>query len=332
MTTHQRRAGLAIILLLVVAALIAAAIVWQPHKRIFARPGLPATSVRLDDEDAPKPEVPLEFQAVSPETAQTLNAARPDYAGDIVAARAFAVPKSDSADDAVERALDCLAAAVYYEARSESLQGQRAVAQVVLNRVRDPLYPASVCGVVFQGSERITGCQFSFTCDGSLAIPPREPMWERSRAVARAALNGYVEMSVGLASHYHTQWVVPVWRTDLVKLRTIGAHIFYGWRGRQSSSGGLRTGYAGFEPPLLPAFAAETAIAEGDNVSDMMAGGFVAQPVENGPIGSGGTPTPPPSTPLSADIRAGAMIAKDSQLKVDDTPVPLSKLGEALPK
>ncbi|MFN5901342.1 MAG: cell wall hydrolase, partial [Novosphingobium sp.] len=67
------------------------------------------------------------------------------------------------------RALQCLAAAVYYEARSESDVGQRAVAQVVLNRVAHPSYPNTVCGVVYQGSERTTGCQFSFTCDGSLA-------------------------------------------------------------------------------------------------------------------------------------------------------------------
>jgi spore germination cell wall hydrolase CwlJ-like protein len=332
MTENQRRTGLFLILLFLIVGIILGFVLWQPKaQRGFMRPASNAMSVELDD-DAPKPDVPLEFQAVSPETAETLNAARPDYIGDIIAARGFAVPKSDGVDGAADRALDCLAAAIYYEARSESLQGQRAVAQVVLNRVRDPLYPASVCGVVFQGSERITGCQFSFTCDGSLAAPPREPMWTRSRAVARAALNGYVEASVGLASHYHTQWVVPVWRTDLVKLRTIGAHIFYGWRGRQSSSAGLRTSYAGFEPPLLPGFAAETAIAEGEEASDMMAGGFAAQSVENGPIGTGGSPAPPPSTPLSADIRAGAMIARDSQLKVDDAPVPLSKLAGALPK
>ena len=293
MTENQRRTGFAFILLLVMGGIILSFVLWQPQKRVPVRPASNAMSVELDD-DAPKPDIPLEFQAVSPDTAQTLNAARPDYLGDIVAARAFAVPGSETADGAFDRALDCLAAAVYYEARSESLQGQRAVAQVVLNRVRDPLYPSSVCGVVFQGSERITGCQFSFTCDGSLAISPRAPMWERSRAVARAALNGYVESSVGLASHYHTQWVVPVWRTDLVKLRTIGAHIFYGWRGRQSSGRGLRTGYAGFEPPLLPGFAAETAASGEGNLSDMMTGGFVAQPVENGPIASGGTPTPPP--------------------------------------
>ena len=70
-----------------------------------------------------------------------------------------------------ERSLQCLTEAVYYEARSESEEGQRAVAQVVLNRVRHPAYPNSVCGVVYQGSERVTGCQFSFTCDGALGRP-----------------------------------------------------------------------------------------------------------------------------------------------------------------
>src|ERR687897_263864 len=68
----------------------------------------------------------------------------------------------------VEQSLECLTQAVYYEARNQSADGQRAVAQVVLNRVRHPSYPNSVCGVVFQGSERVTGCQFTFTCDGSM--------------------------------------------------------------------------------------------------------------------------------------------------------------------
>jgi Cell Wall Hydrolase len=191
----------------------------------------------------------------------------------------------------------------------------------VLNRVRDPLYPSSVCGVVFQGSERVTGCQFSFTCDGSLAIPPRQPAWDRVRAIARAALNGYVETSVGLATHYHTQWVVPVWRTDLVKLRTIGAHIFYSWKGRQVSANGLRTSYAGFEPPLIPGLSADAAVlGEEGNITDLPMGSFSATPDQNGPIAPLGTNTTPPAPNLNADIRAGTLAPRGSQLKLDDRP------------
>ena len=126
------------------------------------------------------------------------------------------------------------------------------MAQVVLNRVRDPRYPSSVCGVVYQGSERRTGCQFTFTCDGALARRPDPFLFARARMVAVQALSGRVEASVGLATHYHTRDVVPVWRTDLVKLRTIGAHIFYGWQGSPKGLRGLRTGYAGIEPEITP--------------------------------------------------------------------------------
>ncbi|MCX7675862.1 MAG: cell wall hydrolase, partial [Alteraurantiacibacter sp.] len=89
------------------------------------------------------------------------------------------------------KAEECLAMAIYYEAASEGLAGQQAVAQVVMNRVRHPAWPNSVCGVVFQGSERTTGCQFTFTCDGSLARKPNASGMARARAVARAALGGY---------------------------------------------------------------------------------------------------------------------------------------------
>src|SRR5690606_10710768 len=102
------------------------------------------------------------------------------------------------------RAQQCLTMAVYYEAASEPDAGQRAVAQVVLNRVAHPTYPDTVCGVVFQGSERTTGCQFSFTCDGSLARKPAKMWWDRAAAVARAELAGAVYAPVGLATHYHT--------------------------------------------------------------------------------------------------------------------------------
>lgn len=150
------------------------------------------------------------------------------------------------------RAQQCLAAAVYYEAASESDQGQRAVAQVVLNRVMHPAYPNTVCGVVYQGSERSTGCQFSFTCDGSLARRPAAYFWRRAEAVAAAALGGYVERSVGLATHYHTIAVHPYWAPSLAQVGTIGAHRFYRFNGAAGTPGAFRTVYIGAEPIAAP--------------------------------------------------------------------------------
>ena len=150
------------------------------------------------------------------------------------------------------RAAECLTAAVYYEAASEPDQGQRAVAQVVLNRVAHPAYPNTVCGVVYQGSERSTGCQFSFTCDGSLGRVPSKFFWERARQVAEQALSGFVESSVGLATHYHTNAVHPYWAPSLNFITSIGAHRFYGMMGRAGDSATFRFAYAGGEPLAAP--------------------------------------------------------------------------------
>lgn len=150
------------------------------------------------------------------------------------------------------RALQCMTAAIYYEAASEPDAGQRAVAQVVLNRVAHPAYPKTVCGVVYQGSERPTGCQFSFTCDGSLARRPQRMFWERAENVARAALAGYVYAPVGLATHYHTVQVNPYWAPSLQYLSTIGAHRFYAFRGAAGSPATFHFAYLGGEPTAAP--------------------------------------------------------------------------------
>jgi hypothetical protein len=150
------------------------------------------------------------------------------------------------------RALHCLTAAIYYEAASEPDGGQRAVAQVVLNRVAHPNYPNTVCGVVFQGSERRTGCQFSFTCDGSLARRPSRMFWQRAEDVARAALTGYVHAPAGLATHYHTIAVNPYWAPSLNYLRTIGAHRFYSFKGPAGRPTAFRFAYLGGEPLAAP--------------------------------------------------------------------------------
>lgn len=149
------------------------------------------------------------------------------------------------------RALQCLTAAIYYEAASEPDSGQRAVAQVVLNRVAHPAFPNTVCGVVYQGSER-PGCQFSFACDGSLARRPMVAFWERARRVARDALAGYVYAPVGLATHYHTSAIHPYWADSLAFIGTIGAHRFYRWSGGAGRPAAFNAVYAGGEPIAAP--------------------------------------------------------------------------------
>jgi spore germination cell wall hydrolase CwlJ-like protein len=146
------------------------------------------------------------------------------------------------------RAEQCLTAAIYYEAASEPDSGQRAVAQVVLNRVAHPAYPKTVCGVVYQGSERSTGCQFSFACDGALARRPNRLFWDRAADVARAALAGYVYAPAGLATHYHTVAVHPYWAPSLHYMLTIGAHRFYSFNGRAGQPAVFHYAYLGGEP------------------------------------------------------------------------------------
>ena len=149
------------------------------------------------------------------------------------------------------RALQCLTSAIYYEAGLEPDAGQKAVAQVVLNRVRHPSYPGSVCGVIFQGSERRTGCQFSYTCDGSLRRKPSTFHWNRARKVAASALAGKIASPVGTATHYHTTEIYPYWAPSLRFLGTIGAHRFYSWKGSAGKASAFNQRYRGREP--LPA-------------------------------------------------------------------------------
>ena len=149
------------------------------------------------------------------------------------------------------RALQCLTSAIYYEAGLEPDAGQRAVAQVVLNRVRHTSYPGTVCGVIFQGSERSTGCQFSYTCDGSLRRTPSKFHWNRAKKVAALALSGKIASPVGTATHYHTTEIYPYWAPSLRFLGTIGAHRFYSWKGSAGKASAFSQNYRGGEP--LPA-------------------------------------------------------------------------------
>jgi spore germination cell wall hydrolase CwlJ-like protein len=121
----------------------------------------------------------------------------------------------------------CLSQAIYYEARGETQQGQTAVAEVILNRVRSRAYPNSICGVVYQGSHRSTGCQFTFTCDGSLNRRARGRAWDRSQRIATSVMLGYSRPMTQNATHYHTTAVNPVWSSGLVETTQIGVHKFY---------------------------------------------------------------------------------------------------------
>jgi len=129
-------------------------------------------------------------------------------------------------------AAQCLATAAWYEAGDDPA-GQRSVMQVILNRVRHPAFPSSVCGVVFQGSELSTGCQFTFTCDGSLTKrKPPAAQWSRAFALSQRALSGDVDSSVREATHYHADYVQPWWSSQLQQVSKVGPHIFYRWNGR----------------------------------------------------------------------------------------------------
>jgi hypothetical protein len=122
----------------------------------------------------------------------------------------------------------------------------------VLNRVRHPAYPKSICGVVYQGSARDTGCQFTFTCDGALRWTPQATLWRQAQDVAKRALAGFVDKDVGSATHYHAAYVIPYWAPTLVKMTQVGQHIFYRWTGPWGEPPAFNGRYAGRESELSP--------------------------------------------------------------------------------
>jgi spore germination cell wall hydrolase CwlJ-like protein len=223
----------------------------------------------------------LDFGASGLE-AQRLNAATPVISGLLRPAQPFVFRPASDADR--RRALRCLTQGIYYEAALEPAKGQAAVAQVILNRVRDPNYANSICGVVFEGAERTTGCQFSFTCDGGLGRAPVAWAWDRARKVAEQALAGHVAVEVGTATHYHADYVHPWWAPTLNKLTQIGAHIFYRWKGTSGETAAFSQTYAGREPvidevrfarPRLQVASAESAE---EAVADALANGQTLAP------------------------------------------------------
>jgi spore germination cell wall hydrolase CwlJ-like protein len=238
----------AILGLLALAAIALPALIVATAPRVVVHNRTP---VVISKRVVPRQEVPkvdpIKLQEVAPDDAREINAAIPFSALANPAARAFNL---SGAADSQARAVDCLAAAVYYEAGDDAV-GQRAVAQVIINRMRHPAFPKTVCGVVFQGSERSTGCQFTFTCDGAiLRYTPSPAAWQRARDVARMALNGSVYRPVGHATHYHTNWVVPYWSASLEKITAVDTHLFFRWAGWWGTPPAFNRGYAGVEPNI----------------------------------------------------------------------------------
>jgi exopolysaccharide biosynthesis WecB/TagA/CpsF family protein len=258
-------------------------------------PATPAGSISLPPPNLLKP--------LSPQEATMENAERPFVNRPDSAASRF-VLKTDEQDR--DRALTCLTQAVYYEAASEGVDGGRAVAQVVLNRMRHPGYPASVCGVVYQGADRPAGCQFTFTCDGSLLRAPVASLWTRSRMIAEDALAGKVFAPIGHATHYHADYVLPYWADSLDKTVQIGRHIFYRLRSSLGDSRSFFQRYAGAEPSLpspdskamIPPGEATQALANA-LLSDRTAGS-IREVEKASALGT---------TQLSADSLHGALLA-----------------------
>ena len=201
--------------------------------------GRPTAWKRLEIPGPPR----LWLGKLSMQEAQRVNGAIPDAQVANPAADPF-VLRATAAEKAA--AVQCMTAAIYYEAALEPRQGQEAVAQVILNRMRHPGYPKSVCGVVFQGSDR-PGCQFSFACDGSMARQPVAWAWRNAHDVAEQALDGFVMKQVGTATHYHTSWVMAAWTPTLLKVAQIGAHIFFRPLGSDGDPADFRARYAGGE-------------------------------------------------------------------------------------
>jgi spore germination cell wall hydrolase CwlJ-like protein len=148
--------------------------------------------------------------------------------GDVVATIASWKNTFETMFDPRTVAQSCLARAVYFEARSESMVGQLAVATVILNRAKAANYPSSICGVVYQGASRLNACQFSFACDGQSDLPKYGRAWEAALAVAKMAFSDDRQLQiVAAATHYHADYVDPSWSRSLHRLTKIGRHIFY---------------------------------------------------------------------------------------------------------
>jgi spore germination cell wall hydrolase CwlJ-like protein len=253
------------------------------------------------------PVAPLNLvKPLTPEEALQANQERPFDATPDTPARQF---KLQSDQTSRGRAVDCLTQAVYYEAATEGSDGQRAVAQVILNRMRHPGFPSTVCGVVYQGSELPTGCQFTFTCDGSLARSPIPSVWTKAHKIAVEALAGNVFAAVGHATHYHADYVLPYWADSLAKQVQIGHHIFYRLKGGLGTDRAFSQRYAGKEPDLTPppstvAVASEAA----EQAQALLNSGLAGAPPPLAADAAGVAGATEPKQVLLADSSKGALL------------------------
>lgn len=263
------------ILAVVLIALGLAAVgyfVWpQGDGRSAPIPDSATGSIVIDPDLPPLPKVGLpgvvaeeeELLAVTTGTARELNGSRPFSTAKNTPARPFGTKLAGADRD---RAITCLAVAGLYEAGSGG-DDQMPVMQVVLNRVRHPAFPKTVCGVVFQGSERRTGCQFSFTCDGSIGRRrPSAAAMEQARARAGMMLDQVVDKRVGLATHFHTDWVLPYWSSSLDKITAVKTHIFFRWKGFWGTQASFRNRPLATEPVVsrLAGFSAAHSATDSD--------------------------------------------------------------------
>lgn len=183
----------------------------------------PAAVNLAEDEDEPKSRLAL---APPPEKVQQViklkRVAIARKPSDKQAQKAIAQRRAQLAEE------NCLARAVYFEARSESELGQLAVAKVILNRVKDPEYPNTICGVVYQGSGRRNACQFSFACDGLPDDVKSASSWASAKRIARKAIAGDAHVAaISTATNYHADYVKPKWAKSMKRLIKIGRHVFY---------------------------------------------------------------------------------------------------------
>lgn len=261
-----------------------------PARMLQTVPQTPGAAPIVDAE----PEIPYDEAA---NTARKINAQAPFTPGTLTLAPPF-IFTGGTIDR--QRAIDCLAAAAYYEAGTGP-SDQRAVMQVILNRARHPIYPRSVCGVVFQGSERHTGCQFTFTCDGAMyRRRPSAMAWAQAQQGAAQMLAGSVEPVVGIATHYHTDWVHPAWSAQMDKVAAVRTHLFFRMKGNAGAARTLLVSTPGTEPRI--------ARLEGMSVAhrlDAQPGGpqLVATPLPD----LESAPAPGIATPQPDRILAGAI-------------------------
>jgi hypothetical protein len=292
-------------LLLCVCALAVAALIAVLMKIGRSNPTNRSRNVHMPIGPAAVPSLGLPapdlVRSITPEEALKENAERAFSNRPDTPAATFVIRTSATS---YERALECMTQAIYYEAASEGADGQRAVAQVVLNRVRHPAYPSAICSVVYQGSERQTGCQFSFTCDGSLVQLPAPALWRQARRVAAEALAGEVFKAVGHSTHYHADYVLPYWADSLDKSVKIGRHIFYRLKGNLGASSAFRQRYGGSEVLPTP----PSAIVEIVTETGQDPGLLISPPDTNVIAAPTGELLAPEPSEIAADATAGKLL------------------------